>query len=57
MSNANIVSFNDLNNFCDNTIFETQKWCDALKILTEEYTNFVKNNENACTQVQYLLIM
>lgn len=53
MSSEQIFNFNDLNDFCDKMILETQKWRDPLSIQTEEYTKLVKNNENACAKVRF----
>lgn len=53
MSTAQIFTFNDLNNFCDQIIAETQRWREVLAIQTEEYMKLAKNNEDACAKVRF----
>lgn len=55
MSAEKNFNFNDLNDFCDQMILETQKWRDALVMLTEEYTKLFNSNENACAKVWFWL--
>lgn len=55
MSDEKPFNFNDLNDFCDKIIFETQKWRDILQIQTEDYTKLIQNNEDACAKVRFTL--